>query len=138
MPHPTKPLHAITEIVVDASAIVDLLLGNELVAPLAGGSRATLCMHQPISIPRFSPLWAGCTTQATSRPKTSRGSCKVWPLYRSSGTLSVDLLVDSWARRHQLRLVDDLYIQLAVSLGLRLITTDGRLQDVPAADVVVA
>jgi predicted nucleic acid-binding protein len=49
-----------------------------------------------------------------------------------------DLLVDSWARRHQLRLVDALYIQLAVSLGLRLITTDGRLQDVPAADVVVA
>jgi predicted nucleic acid-binding protein len=31
-----------------------------------------------------------------------------------------------------------LYIQLAVSLGLRLITADGRLQDVPAADVVVA
>ncbi|MGN6088011.1 MAG: PIN domain-containing protein, partial [Actinomycetales bacterium] len=42
----------------------------------------------------------------------------------------------SWARRHQLRLVDALYVQLAVELGCPLVTTDRRLRDAPSVDVV--
>jgi len=49
-----------------------------------------------------------------------------------------DLLPGAWARRHQLRLADAVYVELAVSRGLSLITTDRRLQPVSIADVVVA
>jgi predicted nucleic acid-binding protein len=47
-----------------------------------------------------------------------------------------DLILGSWSRRHQLRLVDALYVQLAVSRDLRLVTTDRRLRAAPATDVV--
>ena len=49
-----------------------------------------------------------------------------------------DLLPGAWARRHQLRLADVVYVELAMSRGLSLITTDRRLQPVSIADVVVA
>ena len=45
--------------------------------------------------------------------------------------------IGSWSRRHQLRLADAVYVQLAVSRGVALITTDGRLRAAPAAEVVV-
>ena len=48
-----------------------------------------------------------------------------------------DLLLGSWARRHQLRLVDAVYVQLAVTLDVPLVTTDRRLQASPSADVVI-
>ena len=40
-------------------------------------------------------------------------------------------------RRNQLRLVDALYVELATSQGLPLVTTDCRLQAAPGADVVI-
>ena len=90
------------EIVVDASAIVDLPLGNEL-GGAVGRRLAGHALHATAHLdPRFSPLGAGCMAQATPRPKTSSRRCKGWPVHRSSGTVSVDLLVDSWVRRHQL------------------------------------
>lgn len=49
-----------------------------------------------------------------------------------------DLLLGTWARRHQLRLVDAVYVELAVSRDVPLVTTDQRLRDAPAADVVGA
>ena len=88
MPHPTKPLHAITEIVVDASAIVDLLPGNEL-GGAVGRRLAGHALYAPAHLDaEVSALWADCTAQATSRPKTSSRRCKGWPLHRSSGTVS--------------------------------------------------
>ena len=89
-------------------------------------------------MPRFSALWgrlhrAG-DIKAQDVESTLQGLAAA-PIQRHGVS---DLLVDSWVSRQQLRLVDAVYIQLAVSLGLRLITTDRRLQDVPAADVVVA
>ena len=47
-----------------------------------------------------------------------------------------DLLIGTWSRRHQLRLVDGLYVQLAVLLDLPLVTTDRRLPAAPSVDVV--
>jgi len=47
-------------------------------------------------------------------------------------------VLGAWARRDQLRLADALYVELAVSLGLSLITTDRRLHPAPVADVVIA
>ena len=102
MPRATKSLRAMAEIVVDASAIVDLPLGNEL-GGAVGRRLAGHALHATAHLdPRFSPLGAGCMAQATPRPKTSSRRCKGWPVHRSSGTVSVDLLVDSWVRRHQL------------------------------------
>ena len=37
------------------------------------------------------------------------------------------LLAGAWAARDQFRLVDALYVELSDSLGLALVTTDGRL-----------
>lgn len=49
-----------------------------------------------------------------------------------------DLLLGAWARRHRLRLADAVYVELAMSRGLPLVTTDRRLQPVPIADIVIA
>ncbi len=48
------------------------------------------------------------------------------------------LVLGAWARRDQPRLADALYVELAVSLGLSLITTDRRLHAASVADVVIA
>lgn len=47
-----------------------------------------------------------------------------------------DLLVGTWLRRHQLRLVDALYVQLAVSRGISLVTTGRLLRTEPTVDIV--
>jgi len=44
----------------------------------------------------------------------------------------------TWARRHQLPLVDAVYVEPAVRRGLPLVTTDHRLRAAPSVDVVVA
>ena len=49
-----------------------------------------------------------------------------------------DLVIGTWARRHRLRLVDAVYVELAVRRGLPLVTTDHRLRAAPSVDVVVA
>jgi predicted nucleic acid-binding protein len=126
------------EFVVDASAIVDLLLGNEL-GGAVGRRLAGHALHAPAHLDAevFSALGrlhrAG-DLKAQDVESKLRGLA-VAPIQRHGVS---DLLVDSWARCQQLRLVDALYIQLAVSLDLQLITTDRRLRDMPAADVVVA
>jgi predicted nucleic acid-binding protein len=38
-----------------------------------------------------------------------------------------DLLAGAWARRHDLRLVDAVYVELAVRLKMSVLTTDPRL-----------
>ena len=48
-----------------------------------------------------------------------------------------ELVAGAWARRHQLRLADALYVELAAARGAPLVTTDRRLRDTPMADVVV-
>lgn len=48
------------------------------------------------------------------------------------------LLLGAWAMRTSLRLADALYVELARSLDLHLVTTDARLKPVRLADVVTA
>lgn len=126
------------EAVVDASAIVDLLLGNEL----GGAVRRRLAghaLHAPAHLDaevltalgrlhRAGDLEAG---DVESRLQALAAA----PIQRHD----VSALLDgTWARRHQLRLVDALYVQLAVALHHPLVTTDRRLHAAPAADVVVS
>ena len=82
-----EALHAITEIVVDASAIVDLLLGNELVAPLAGGSRPrSACTTAHLDTEVLSAL--GRLHHAGDIKAQDVEEAAGWPLYRSGGTVS--------------------------------------------------
>lgn len=51
--------------------------------------------------------------------------------------LLAPLVVGTWKRRHSLRLVDALYVELADLLGVRIVTTDaGTATAHPAAGLV--
>ncbi len=124
------------EVVVDASAMVDLLLDNEL----GGAVRRRLAghaLHAPAHLDAEVLSALGRLHRAgdleaedvESRLQTLVAA----PIERHNVS---DLLIGSWSRRHQLRLVDALYIQLAISRKIALVTTDRRLHAVPAADVV--
>jgi predicted nucleic acid-binding protein len=126
------------DLVVDASAMVDLLLGNEV----GGAVRLRLAghaMHAPAHLDAevlsgLGRLHRAGDLQAEHVESKLQG-LNAAPIQRHAVS---DLLVGAWARRHQLRLVDALYVQLAVSLDLWLVTTDRRLRLAPAADVVVS
>ena len=124
------------EVVVDASAMVDLLLGNEV----GGAVRRRLAGHA---------LHAPAHLDAEVRSALGRlhraGDLEaedVEPMLRLLVAAPIqrhdvsDLLLGTWSRRHQLRLVDVLYLQLAVVRDLPLVTTDRRLHSAPATDVV--
>ena len=66
------------------------------VAPSAGGSQATLCMHQPISIRGSLRSGAGCDARRRHQgPRRRVDAVRHGRCIRSSGTVSSDLLVDS-------------------------------------------
>jgi len=48
----------------------------------------------------------------------------------------LETLLGAWGRRSNLRLADALYVELAVNLGARLVTTDGRLAAQPQVEVL--
>ena len=125
-----------TEVVVAASAIVDLLLDNE---PGASVRRrlAGHALHAPAHLDAevlsaLGRLHGAGDLEAGDVESRLRGLAAA-PTERHDVS---DLLVGTWARRQQLRLVDALYVQLAVSRDLPLVTTDCRLASAPSADVV--
>jgi predicted nucleic acid-binding protein len=115
------------QLVVDASAVVDLLLGNdvgikvefrlrghELHAPAhldAEVLSALGRLHRAgdLDDEQVSERLDALTTAAIERR----------PL--------ANLLAGAWTRRHTLRLVDALYVELAEQLDAILLTTDGPL-----------
>jgi predicted nucleic acid-binding protein len=126
------------EAVVDASAIVDLLLNNEL----GGAVRRRLAghvLHAPAHLDAEVLSALGRLHRpgdlATGDVESLLQALAAAPIQRHDVSA---LLVGTWARRHQLRLVDALYVQLAVSLDHPLITTDRRLHAAPSVDVVIA
>lgn len=124
------------EVVVDASAIVDLLLDNEL----GGAVRRRLAghaLHAPAHLDAEVLSALGRLHRAGELgPEDVESRLRALiaaPIQRHAVST---LLLDSWARRHRLRLADALYVQLAVSRDVKLVTTDRRLHAAPAADVV--
>jgi predicted nucleic acid-binding protein len=126
------------EVVLDASAFVDLLLGN----PVGGAVRKRLAgqsLHAPAHIDAEVLSALGRLGRA--------GHLDDDTVTRLLGRL-VDapierhpvhgLVAGAWARRHQLRLADALYVELAAAREAALVTTDRRLRAVPRVDVVVA
>jgi predicted nucleic acid-binding protein len=124
------------EVVVDASAMMDLLLGNEV----GGAVRRRLAghaLHAPAHLDAevlsaLGRLHRGGDLQV-EEVESRLGDLAAAPIQRHDVS---DLLVGAWSRRHQLRLADALYVQLAVVRDLPLVTTDHRLRSAPAAVVV--
>jgi len=124
------------EAVLDASALVDLLLDNDL----GGAVRRRIAghsLHAPAHIDAEVLSAFGRLNRAGELAPSSVGSklhdLAVAPIRRHPVT---ELLLGTWARRHQLLLVDAVYVELAVSLGAPLVTTDRRLHAAPSVDVV--
>lgn len=134
----TKHRRGMAEVVVDASALVDLLLDNDL--GRAVRSRiAGHGLHAPAHVDAevlsaLGRLQRAGDLDAATVERRLQGLAAA-PIRRHPVN---DLLLGTWARRHQLRLADALYVELAVSHGLPLVTTDRRLRAAPAADVVAS
>jgi predicted nucleic acid-binding protein len=124
------------EVVVDASALVDLLLGNDLGAAVRRRISGQ-ALHAPAHVDAEVLSALGRIQRAAmievKAVEVMLRELAAAPIQRHPVP---DLLVGAWARRHQLRLVDALYVELAMSRGLPLITTDRRLHPVPAVEIV--
>ncbi len=115
-------------VVVDASAIVDLLCGNPLAEPVRqrlDGERLLAPAHIDAEI--LSALGrlqrAGELTEAEVAERLELFAEA--PLERRP---LAPLLAGAWERRHNLRLVDALYVELAAQLeDAPLITTDSGM-----------
>lgn len=125
------------EVVVDASAMVDLLLDNEL-GRAVRGRLAGHSLHAPAHLDAevlsaLGRLHRAGDLEADDVESRLRVLAAA-PVQRHEVS---GLLIGTWARRHQLRLVDALYVQLALAHDLPLLTTDRRLRAAPAVDLVV-
>lgn len=125
------------EAVVDASALVDLLLDNAL-GDAVRRRIAGHVLHAPAHIDAEVLSALGRLHRAGELDPESVESrlreLAEAPIQRHPVT---DLLLGTWARRQKLRLVDALYVELAVARGVPLVTTDRRLRAAPSAEVVL-
>jgi predicted nucleic acid-binding protein len=126
------------EVVVDASALVDLLLGNEL-GDAVGVRLAGHVLHAPAHADAEILSALGCLQRAGA---VEPDDVKVMLTRLDGAPIErhpvASLLLGAWSRRHRLRLADALYVELAASRALPLITTDRRLRCVQLVEVVVA
>ncbi len=134
----TSRRRAMAEAVTDASALVDLLLGNE-VGDAVHRRITGHVLHAPahadgeILSALVRPQRSGAVE--ADGVETMLRRLAAAPIQRHPVT---SLLRGAWARRHRLRLADALYVELATSRDLPLITTDRRLKPVPGVEVVGA
>ena len=114
-------------IVLDASAMVDLLAGDG-----ATGAIGVILRDSSVHVPAHfdaevlsavGRLYRGGHL-AVQEATEALGGLQRAPFARHP---LAGLIGGAWARRDSLRLVDALYVELAEQLGLDLITTDGRL-----------
>ncbi|WP_336084467.1 type II toxin-antitoxin system VapC family toxin [Nocardia sp. SSK8] len=125
------------QIVVDASAMVDLLVDNDRTAAVTKRISAAV-LHVPahFDVEVLSALGrlnrAGLLTD--DQVETALGRLARAPLTRHH---IVNRTMGAWNRRAAIRLADALYVELAEQLEIPLVTTDGRLaRTYPGADHV--
>ena len=124
------------DVVVDASALVDLLLGNDVgltVRERLSGRALQAPAHVDSEV--LSAL--GRMNRAGAVEDDAVEEMLAWlavaPIQRQQ---LAGLLRGAWSRRHNLRLADALYVELAAQSALPLVTTDRRLRGLPAVEVV--
>jgi predicted nucleic acid-binding protein len=126
------------EVVADASALVDLLLGNEL-GDAVGVRLGEHALHAPAHVDAEILSALGRLQRAGA---VEPDDVEVMLTRLDGAPIErhpvASLLRGAWSRRHRLRLADALYVELAASRALPLITTDRRLRSVQVAEVVVA
>lgn len=115
-------------IVLDASAVVEALLGADLGVMVRERVRGCL-LHAPAHLDAEVLSALGRLRRAgdldESTVATALDALATAPIRRHP---LASLLSGAWARRDNQRLVDVLYVELAVSLAsARLLTTDARL-----------
>jgi predicted nucleic acid-binding protein len=124
------------ETVVDASALVDLLLANDFgqaVAKRLAKTRLHARAHVDAEVlSALGRLHRSGDLDAVD-VETKLIALAAAPITRHGGDA---LLLGAWTRRHRLRLADALYVELAFQLDGLLVTTDRRLRDEPAVDIV--
>ena len=114
-------------VVVDASAMVEALIGTRL--GVAARTRLRGCeLHAPAHMDAEVLSALGGLERAggldTATASTALDELAVAPIVRHD---LASLLVGAWSAREELRLVDALYVELSSTLGAALVTTDGRL-----------
>ncbi len=128
LPEPRTKSRAVSEpVIVDASAMVDLLVGS----PTAPSIERLLRGHEVHAPAHFDAevlsamgrlQRAGEMTVRQVATRLQRLSAA--PIHRH---LLTPLLTGSWKLRHDLRLVDAFYVELADRLDAPIITTDAGL-----------
>lgn len=125
------------DLVVDASAMVDALAGTAL-GPAVTVRLRDQTLHAPAhfdaevlsALGRLQRAGTLSVRQVGTRLERLRSA----PIQRH---LLAPLLKGAWRRRHNLRLVDALYAQLADDLGVALVTTDAGLSIAAAAGELI-
>ena len=126
-------------LIVDASAIIDLLLGSQLAAPIRHRLEGHV-LHAPAHIDAevlsaLGRLYRAGKLSATD-VSTRLSQLTTAPLERHP---LAPLIRGAWELRHNLRLVDALYAELASQLEAPLITTDSGLAAAfPLAELATA
>lgn len=115
------------DLVVDASAMVDALAGTTL-GPAVTARLRDQTLHAPAHFDAEVLSALGRLHRAgvlsVRQVGTRLGRLQAAPVQRHQ---LAPLLTGAWRRRHNLRLVDALYAQLADDLGVALVTTDAGL-----------
>lgn len=116
-----------TAVVVDASAIIDLLVDSELAPGIAERLR-----NRPLVAPAHLDVEVASALGRLERSGQLNGDIARTHLVRVADAPIerqpvAPLLEGAWARRHDTRLTDALYIELATALDTVVITTDRRL-----------
>lgn len=115
------------QLVVDASAVVDLLLGNDVGVKVELRLRGHQ-LHAPAHLDAEVLSALGHLHRAGELDDE-----QVSERLDALATAAIErhplatLLVGAWTRRHTLRLVDALYVELAEQTDATLLTTDGPL-----------
>ena len=124
--------------VIDASAMVEILLAESLGAAVLERIDGVV-LHAPAHVDAEVLSGLGRLHRAGRLPPTivarQLDELVAAPVERHPLT---DIVVGAWKRRDRMRLADALYVELATTLGVRLVTTDARLGRASRlADVVV-
>jgi len=124
-------------LVIDASVMVDLLARTSLARAVSDSLRGS-AWHAPAHLDAevLSALGRLERADRLNALEAADGLLALSELPIERHAVS-PLLLGAWTLRHELRLVDGLYVELARQLGLRLITTDQRLaRATPIADAI--